>query len=212
LQIVIDAFLLLVLGWPGYLLSHVTGRDYGRYTNHFSTSSPLFGEDERSYILISDISLVAWSAILFYLSFFVFTPLEMIKYYFFPYLVVNFWLVLYTKLHHTHPALPHFSGNDWNWLQGALSTVDRDYGFLFNMLHHHIGDTHVVHHLYSNMPHYHAEEATVAVRPVLGPYYTQDNSSIVYSLFIALRDCRYVTPEKKENGGEGNVWWFETTL
>ena len=25
-----------------------------------------------------------------------------------PYLFTNFWLVLYTKLHHTHLALPHY--------------------------------------------------------------------------------------------------------
>lgn len=35
----------------------------------------------------------------------------------------------------------------------------RSYGFLDPVLHH-IGDTHVAHHLFSYMPHYHAQEAT----------------------------------------------------
>ena len=34
--------------------------------------------------------------------------------------------------------LPHYSGNEWDWLRGALATVDRDYGWLLNTLQHHI--------------------------------------------------------------------------
>lgn len=47
-----------------------------------------------------------------------------------PLMVVNFYLVLITLLQHTHPALPHYDEAEWDWLRGALSTVDRDYGFL----------------------------------------------------------------------------------
>lgn len=42
--------------------------------------------------------------------------------------------------------------------------VCRSYGFLDPVLHH-IGDTHVAHHLFSYMPHYHAQEATKVSRP-----------------------------------------------
>lgn len=41
-----------------------------------------------------------------------------------------------------HPALPHFAAGEWAWLRGALSTVDRSYGFLDHFFHH-IADTHV---------------------------------------------------------------------
>ena len=41
-----------------------------------------------------------------------------------------------------HPALPHFAAGEWDWLRGALSTVDRSYGFLDHFFHH-IADTHV---------------------------------------------------------------------
>lgn len=41
-----------------------------------------------------------------------------------------------------HPALPHFAAGEWHWLRGALSTVDRSYGFLDHFFHH-IADTHV---------------------------------------------------------------------
>ena len=53
--------------------------------------------------------------------------------------------------------LPHYSDDEWDWLRGALATVDRSYGRLLNTLHHHIADTHVAHHLFSSMPHYHAQ-------------------------------------------------------
>lgn len=54
-----------------------------------------------------------------------------------------------TLLQHTHLSLPHYTGTEWDWLRGALCTVDRSFGALLNVLHHHIADTHVAHHLFS---------------------------------------------------------------
>ena len=73
-----------------------------------------------------------------------------------PYLVVNASLVSITLLQHTHPGLPHYTTETWDWLRGALATVDRSFGFL-DHFHHHIADTHVLHHLFSTIPHYHAQ-------------------------------------------------------
>ena len=49
------------------------------------------------------------------------------------------------------------SSQEWSYLRGGLSTIDRDYG-IFNKIHHDIG-THVVHHLFPQIPHYNLEEA-----------------------------------------------------
>jgi omega-6 fatty acid desaturase (delta-12 desaturase) len=203
-----DGFVLLVLGWPGYLLAHVTGRNYKRHTDHFNPYSPIFSPDERWMIILSDIAIFLWLGVLAYVGLFVTSPLWLFKYYVMPYLFTNFWLVLYTKLHHMHLALPHYGGSEWNWLRGALATIDRDYGF-FNLVHHHIGDTHIVHHLFSTMPHYHAQEATEAIKPVLGKYYNLDTSPISTSLWQALKFCRYVEAEKAPppNSVDG-VYWF----
>lgn len=46
---------------------------------------------------------------------------------------------------------------EWNYMRGGLSTIDRDYG-IFNKIHHDIG-THVVHHLFPQIPHYNLTEA-----------------------------------------------------
>jgi omega-3 fatty acid desaturase (delta-15 desaturase) len=51
-------------------------------------------------------------------------------------------------------------------VKGALSTVDRHYGIIED-IHHNIG-THVVHHLFSNIPHYNIVEATKYIKPLLG--------------------------------------------
>ena len=47
-----------------------------------------------------------------------------------PLLVVNSFLVLITLLQHTHVAVPRYVESEWEWLKGALCTVDRDYGVL----------------------------------------------------------------------------------
>ena len=65
--------------------------------------------------------------------------------------------------------MPWYRGKEWNYLRGGLTTIDRDYG-MFNKIHHDIG-THVVHHLFPQIPHYNLEEATEALKPMLGPYY-----------------------------------------
>lgn len=49
----------------------------------------------------------------------------LVKSYVIPYLIVNFWLVTITFLQHTHPNLPHYEDEEWDWLRGALATVDR---------------------------------------------------------------------------------------
>jgi hypothetical protein len=181
-----------------------------------------------------------------------------------PYLVVNFWLVMITLLQHTHPKLPHYSGKEWDWLRGALATVDRSYGVLDRVLHH-IADTHVgggarsvpprcppcqaapqrsashgraaakaaagppprrrlphspslthsappptpygaqvCHHLFSQMPHYHAQEATEAIKPILGAYYAFDGRPILRAAWEDFAACRYVAPDTKGSG----VLWF----
>jgi omega-6 fatty acid desaturase (delta-12 desaturase) len=33
--------------------------------------------------------------------------------------------VTITFLQHTHPNLPHYEDDEWDWIRGALATVDR---------------------------------------------------------------------------------------
>jgi omega-3 fatty acid desaturase (delta-15 desaturase) len=56
-------------------------------------------------------------------------------------------------------------------MRGGLSTIDRDYG-IFNKIHHDIG-THVVHHLFPQIPHYNLCKATEEAKKVMGPWYRE---------------------------------------
>jgi omega-6 fatty acid desaturase (delta-12 desaturase) len=82
--------------------------------------------------------------------------------------------------------------------------VDRDYGAFLNAAFHNIADTHVMHHLFPSMPHYHAVEATRAIRPVLGEYYRFDDTPIVQAAWRAAKECLYVEPDSRREG----VFWF----
>merc|ERR1719335_79437 len=104
------------------------------------------------------------------------------------YLWLNFWLVTVTWLHHTKSDVPMYGDGEWAWVKGALSTIDRPYKEFFGLvdeIHHHIGSTHVCHHLFSQIPCYHAKEATAALRAYLEPkgLYNYDDSSTFAALW-----------------------------
>jgi omega-6 fatty acid desaturase (delta-12 desaturase) len=117
-------------------------------------------------------------------------------------MVVNYHLVLITFLQHTDVYMPHFRGAEWNWLRGALCTVDRSFGAVLDHTFHHITDTHVCHHIFSKMPFYHAQEATQHIKRVLGPYYLKDDTPIARALWRAFTCCRYIEDE-------GNIVFYK---
>ncbi|CAO3591527.1 unnamed protein product [Absidia cylindrospora] len=164
-------FLMFVFGWPLYLFTNVT--------------------EPKIKCIQSVLGLFVTFGLLTYGGQ-VFGSLAMIKYYVIPYLFVNFWLVLITYLQHTDPTLPHYRENVWNFQRGAALTVDRSYGAILDYFHHHISDTHVAHHFFSTMPHYHAEEATVHIKKALGKHYKYDPTPIPQALYKSWKACRYV--------------------
>eukprot|EP01108_Squamamoeba_japonica_P009524 TRINITY_DN8972_c0_g1_i1.p1 TRINITY_DN8972_c0_g1~~TRINITY_DN8972_c0_g1_i1.p1 ORF type:complete len:433 (-),score=213.24 TRINITY_DN8972_c0_g1_i1:143-1276(-) len=187
----VHAFITVTVGWWLYLTTNATGQDYGRRTNHYEPSSPLFKPHQRTDVIVSDVALVAVLAGLAYWAYT--TSLATVAcYYFLPYMVVNFYLVTITLLQHSHLDVPHYRGDQWTFIRGALSTVDRSYGSLINNIQHNIQDSHVAHHLFSTMPHYHAIEATPHLQRKLGKYYLRDDTNFLYALYRAFRDCIFV--------------------
>ncbi|XP_031121230.1 delta(12)-fatty-acid desaturase FAD2-like [Ipomoea triloba] len=198
----------LTLGWPLYLAFNVSGRHYDRFACHYDPYGPIFNARERLQIFISDAGLFATTYVLYRLA-----MLKGITWliciYGVPLLIVNGFLVLITYLQHTHPALPHYDSSEWDWLRGALATVDRDYGVL-NKIFHNITDTHIAHHLFSTMPHYNAMEATKAIRPILGEYYQLDSTPFYKAMWREARECLYVEPD--EGSQEKGVYWYRNKL
>ncbi|KAF5196498.1 Delta(12)-fatty-acid desaturase [Thalictrum thalictroides] len=194
----------LLFGWPLYLAFNVSGRYYERFACHFDPYGPIYNDRERLQIYLSDVGMLAVAYGLFKLA-----AAKGISYlicvYGVPLLVVNAFLVLITYLQHTHPSLPHYDSSEWDWLRGALATVDRDYGIL-NKVFHNITDTHVAHHLFSNMPHYHAMEATNAIKPILQDYYQLDRTPFIKAMWREAKECIYVEPD--EGAPNKGVFWY----
>lgn len=190
----------LAVGWPLYLLGLAsTGKLKhdgtpldGAIADHFRPHSPMFPRKVGFKILLSTLTLVASIVALLYLGHSV-GHLKVFLWYWCPYFVVNAWLVLYTWLQHTDPSVPHYGDGEWTWVRGALSTIDRSYG-IFDLFHHTIGSTHVVHHLFHEMPWYHAGQATVAVQAYLEPMglYNHDPTPWLLAMWRIAHTCHYV--------------------
>jgi omega-6 fatty acid desaturase (delta-12 desaturase) len=193
---------------PAYLTVNAAGpaKYEGKVNDHFSPNSALYYEESatsaqrasrRWEIIVSDIGF--FGAIgLIAAAIYTFGFQMVAAYYLLPYVIVNLNLVLITYLQHTDEYVPHFHnapGAEFPWLRGALATVDRSYGWLLDIVFHHITDTHVVHHLFHEMPFYNAIEATVQVRKFLGPYYLVDHTPTPVALWKAWKNCRFVEDE-----------------
>ena len=65
---------------------------------------------------------------------------------------------------------------------------------IVNILSHNICTTHVVHHLFHEIPHYHAVEATKHIREYLEPkgLYNYDPTPVMRALWRVCRRCHYV--------------------
>ncbi|KAI9853775.1 MAG: hypothetical protein M1824_000885, partial [Vezdaea acicularis] len=178
-----------LIGWILYISNNTTGHNYhqkqtegkgvgkqngwGGGVNHFYPSSPLYEKKDEKYILLSDLGLLIVGTVLYTLGTkFGWTNLAV--WYFIPYLWVNHWLVAITYLQHTDPSLPHYTPEAWNYVRGAAATIDREFGFIGRQLLHGIIETHVLHHYVSTIPFYHADEATEAIKPIMGKHYRSD--------------------------------------
>ena len=164
-----------MFAYPFYLFN----RSPGKTGSHFDPSCNLFVASERTMVQTSNFSLMAMMGVLAACTA-ALGPLMMLKLYVLPYWVGVAWLDMVTYLHHhgqddEHADMPWYRGEEWSYLRGGLTTLDRDFG-VFNKLHHNI-ETHVVHHLFPQIPHYNLVEATDAVKPVLGDYYREPKKS-----------------------------------
>jgi len=195
----------LIFGWPAYLLAGITGSPLRGTTNHFVPFSTgkleLFPtRDMKMKVLLSDVGIVATFMVL-YKWYKIEGLIPVLATYVGPYLVVNCWLVAITWLQHTDVDVPHYDTDNWTWAKGALLTIDRPYPKLIDWLHHHIGTTHVAHHICSSLPHYNAKAATEAVKRAFPNHYLYDPTPIHKAMWRIARKCLVARQE-------GDMWVY----
>lgn len=192
-------FAMLTIGWiPGYLVLGITGpKKYkGKNVNHFSPDAAFFDAKDRDLVVNS---INVWMAAFSILCYAIYAQgfRNVAFYYLIPYMITNYHLVLITYMQHTDVYMPHFRADEWDFLRGALCTVDRSFGPLLDYTFHHITDTHVCHHIFSTMPFYNASEATEAFKEVLGDFYLKDETPIAKALWRAFSNCQFVEDDGK---------------
>lgn len=200
----------------------------GGGVNHFNPSSPLYEAKDGKLILLSDLSLAITAGVLILIGK-NFGWLNLTVWYFLPYVWVNHWLgkllglsqplqqltifeVAITYLQHTDPSLPHYEPHAWTYTRGAAATIDREFGFIGRQLLHGIIETHVLHHYVSTIPFYHADEATEAIKPVMGKHYRSDVKGgpigFLKSMWKTARWCQWIEPSEGAQGEGKGVLFF----
>lgn len=201
-----------LLGWPGYLLFNLTGQDYGGAKGlkishfYFGEDSVFYKKSELGLILLSDFGVAAMIAGLVVAGQ-AFGSWNVIVLWGVPWLWVNNWIVAITFLQHTDASMPHYNNSTWTFARGATATIDRDLGFIDTHLFHDIIGTHVCHHLVSTIPFYHAGEASIHIKKVMGEHYKADTKTGFWTAFWRnQRTCKFVE-ETEGREGEG-VYMF----
>lgn len=176
---------LFLFVFPLYLFVRSPHRD----GSHFLPSSDLFSPSEKYQVLTSSALWLIMVSLLGYAGY-KYGVLNLINLYVIPYFVFVVWLSLVTFLHHTDTNLPWYRTENWNFVKGAICTMDRSYG-IFEPIHHNIG-THVVHHLFSKIPHYNLVKANQYLKESLGEHYISSNEPITKAFWRAYKNCHYV--------------------
>jgi len=185
----------LSFGWPLYLMFGTTGGSERGMTNHFWPSRPfsqaLFPDRWKRKVRWSSVGVLVMIGLLLWWAI-AGSVAQVLALYVGPYLVVNGWLVTYTWLQHTDTDIPHYGEDDWSFVRGAFCSVDRPYGPIADFLHHRIGTTHVAHHLDAKIPHYHAAQATEAIKEAFPHLYRYNPAPIRSALWEVAKNCHVV--------------------
>ena len=205
--------IVFIMGWYAYLFNNATGAKQNKGMSHFNPKAKaLFKKKDANYVRASNVGVV-FALALVALAVHNFGLGEVARTYIVPQMIANFYLCMITFMQHTHPDVPHFNDDEWTWLRGAFSTIDRTMGPLADYKTHYIVPSHVAHHIFSDMPYYGAMEATPYIKAHLGKYYKEAMAEpVLGSQYLGyLRDfyhamAKAVTVQNEE----GNAFlWFK---
>ena len=160
------AGLLPYYGWPMYYIFGINdGSHLLPLENHrLWQNTP---KTESAKCFLSNAVVLAY-ALGYYFLIFNQSLSAMGYYYFGPMVMLGWWLVTVTYLQHHNEDVVAYDEKDWKFTRAAFDTVDREYGYGIDDLHHNITNGHVAHHLFfAAIPHYHLMTATKAIQTYL---------------------------------------------
>lgn len=167
-------------------------------------------EKEEWKVRASNAGMIAMASFLVYMCTVVGVT-NVVCYYFIPQMIVNIYLTCITFMQHTHEAVPHYDEDEWTWLRGGLATIDRSMGVWFDRRLHHITDSHVCHHLFSDMPFYGAKKATPFIAEKCGKFYRSKVSTCCGSVYLGFWRDFYFTMKKSlvvKKDEVDHFWWY----
>merc|ERR1719198_1624064 len=129
-----------IAGWYVYLFTNATGAYQNKGQSHFNPrSKALFKPKDANLVRLSNIGMVLGGAAVL-AAVHTWGLAMVVKVYLIPQCICNFYLTSITFMQHTHPDVPHFDSDEWTWLRGAISTIDRTMGPFIDSKLHHIAD------------------------------------------------------------------------
>lgn len=149
-----------------------------------------FKEEHRKKVIFSYLILgilgTSAAAILYYATESIFT---IFHFWFIPALFFQFWMSLYTFLHHTSKDMLFYPKKEWSQYKGQIkSTTNYRMPKLISFLHFHI-DCHIPHHLNIKIPSYHLLKAQI---DLANSKYSEDIEETKFTwkhYFKTIRDC-----------------------
>jgi fatty acid desaturase len=189
---VISSIISIIIGWYLYLIFGTTGGPARGWTSHLIVPNNLFTKRHLPGVLLSDLAVLLMLYVIYQFPF-----ESSFRWYWGPYIINNCWLVFYTFMQHHGNTIRWYNDESWSFERGAFQTVDRpSYGWIGRVIHHRIGTNHVIHHLFSKMPHYHCEEATIPLREYYCEFYNCDTTPL-WKAF--LKNSKYYVIETTKN-------------
>ncbi len=207
-KIIFRSGIFVIIGWPMYKLGIRNLTTYKPITgSHYLPQSDLYTTSVRVSWYFGLLSVLLFLGL--YLSLgFVFGWGFFAKYILAPYLIYGAWLTFVTYMQHVDPDVPVYDSKDWTRLKGALASVDRNYG-PFSWLTHNIGNLHVIHHIFPTIPHYRLQEATDAIKPILGDHYRKTNGFVVTDFVSSQLRCHHVVADDGFERYESAYGWLK---
>jgi len=167
-------FLMYVTGaiYFSYLWMSYQAKD-NAFTSHYIPSKYLKTDRNKLDVYAGLVGYLA-ALIAVGVSFY-YNPMVTLFLYILPLVVCYHLLVMVTYMQHHFPESKWFYNENWNYLKGAMTSMDHYYSNRLldravSFFWHRISTDHIVHHIFTDIPHYNLIKATEEMNKNIGEF------------------------------------------